>query len=333
MKKDNEQTPKNKWSQLLKKKWFFPAVYITIAAVLLTVVVWYQNVDNQIDDVAKEVEDDYVPNMHDDDKDSEAVMDQQETIKMPIEENEKAEIVTKFYDYEAKEEEQQEGLILYNDRYYQSTGIGIKKEDDSTFDVVASLSGEVVEVKEDPLLGNVVVLKHEEDVKTYYASLGDVEVDAGDELKQGETIGVSGKNLFTKEDGVHVHFELRKDGTEVDPEKYFNQPLSKLDDLKEEKKDKEKDSDDKSDDNKKDETESMKQNDDKDETDKNKSDEEDEMDSKEENQKDKANSEENEENSDDDAANKSKTESDDDESDNDTDDNKEEKEDDKQTDE
>src|SRR5699024_6171357 len=239
---------------------------ITIAAVLLTVVVWYQNVDNQIKDVAEEVEDDYVPNMHDDDKDSESVMDQQETIKMPIEENEKAEIVTKFYDYEAKEEEQQDGLILYNDRYYQSTGIGIKKEDDSTFDVVASLSGEVVEVKEDPLLGNVVVLSHEDDVKTYYASLGEVEVDAGDEVKQGETIGVSGKNLFTKEDGAHVHFELRKDGTEVDPEKYCNQPLSKLDDLKEEKNEEEK------------ETESMKQQDDNDTSAKDKSDTKDEAD-------------------------------------------------------
>lgn len=278
MKKDNEQTPKNKWSELLKKKWFFPAVYITIAAVLLTVVVWYQNVDNQIKDVAEEVEDDYVPNMHDDDKDSESVMDQQETIKMPIEENEKAEIVTKFYDYEAKEEEQQDGLILYNDRYYQSTGIGIKKEDDSTFDVVASLSGEVVEVKEDPLLGNVVVLSHEDDVKTYYASLGDVEVDAGDEVKQGETIGVSGKNLFTKEDGVHVHFELRKDGTEVDPEKYFNHPLSKLDDLKEEKNEEEKETEDKADDPKKEETESMKQQDDNDTSAKDKSDTKDEAD-------------------------------------------------------
>ena len=278
MKKDNEQTPKNKWSELLKKKWFFPAVYITIAAVLLTVVVWYQNVDNQIKDVAEEVEDDYVPNMHDDDKDSESVMDQQETIKMPIEENEKAEIVTKFYDYEAKEEEQQDGLILYNDRYYQSTGIGIKKEDDSTFDVVASLSGEVVEVKEDPLLGNVVVLSHEDDVKTYYASLGEVEVDAGDEVKQGETIGVSGKNLFTKEDGVHVHFELRKDGTEVDPEKYFNQPLSKLDDLKEEKNEEEKETEDKADNPKKEETESMKQQDDNDTSAKDKSDTKDEAD-------------------------------------------------------
>src|SRR5699024_10896824 len=187
------------------------------------------------------------------------------------------------YDYEAKEEEQQDGLILYNDRYYQSTGIGIKKEDDSTFDVVASLSGEVVEVKEDPLLGNVVVLSHEDDVKTYYASLGEVEVDAGDEVKQGETIGVSGKNLFTKEDGVHVHFELRKDGTEVDPEKYFNQPLSKLDDLKEEKNEEEKneeekETEDKADDPKKEETESMKQQDDNDTSAKDKSDTKDEAD-------------------------------------------------------
>lgn len=232
MKKENEEASKNKWGQLLKKKWFFPAVYLTIAAVLLTTVVWYQNIGNQIPDAQNKNEDDFVPNLHD--EDAKPVTDQQEMIQMPIAEADQAEIVTKFYDYNAEEKEQENGLILFNNRFYQSTGIGIGKEDKKTFDVVASLSGEVIEVKEDPLLGNVVVMSHKDDVKTYYASLGDVEVDAGQKVKQGEMLGTAGKSLFTKENGIHVHFELRKDGIKVNPEEYFNQPMSKLDGVKEE---------------------------------------------------------------------------------------------------
>src|SRR5699024_9664719 len=74
-----------------------------------------------------------------------------------------------------------------------------------------------------------VVVSHENDVMTYYASLNEVEVKADSEVKQGDAIGTAGKNLFGKDNGTHVHFELRKDGKEVDPESFFNQPVSELD--------------------------------------------------------------------------------------------------------
>src|SRR5699024_9056410 len=101
-------------------------------------------------------------------------------------------------------------------------------EDDDAFDVLASLSGTVAEIKEDPLLGNVVSLEHGDEVMTYYASLGEVDVKAGDKVKQGDVLGTAGKNLFGKDNGVHVHFELRKNDQQVNPEKYFNQPVSKI---------------------------------------------------------------------------------------------------------
>src|SRR5699024_4471263 len=97
--------------------------------------------------------------------------------------------------------------------------------------------------------GNVVVLSHSDDIKTYYASLHDVAVAEGDELAQGDLIGTAGKNLFGKDNGNHVHFELRKTGEEVNPEQYFNQPLSKLvnyamDDAEEEEEEDENEEDD-----------------------------------------------------------------------------------------
>ncbi|SHG84941.1 M23 family metallopeptidase [Ornithinibacillus halophilus] len=234
MKEENKGSSKNNWRRIFRKKWFFPAVYLTVAALLLAVVVWYQNLDNQIpsgDD--QDLAGDYSPTPHD--EDAEAVMDQQEVVLMPVgDDEEQAEIVTKFFDYNSDQEDRENALILYNNRYYQSTGIDIKFADDAAFDVVASLSGTVTDLKEDPLLGNVVVLSHGNDVTTHYASLGEVNVELEDEVKQGDVIGTAGQNLFGKDNGTHVHFELRKEGKEVNPESFFNQPVSKLDSESEE---------------------------------------------------------------------------------------------------
>ncbi len=226
--KEENNTPKNKWSRIFRKKWFFPAVYLTIAALLLSVVVWYQNLDNQI----QETEDDqssetYTPAEHD--EEAQSVMDQQEVIKMPVVNQDQAEIVTNFYDYNAEQEAKENALVMFNNRFYQSTGIDIASADGETFDVLASLSGTVTEVREDPLLGNVVELSHENDVVTYYASLQEVNVKSGDKVQQGDVLGNAGENMFGQESGTHVHFEIRKDGQEVNPESFFNQPVSALD--------------------------------------------------------------------------------------------------------
>ncbi|UJL45965.1 M23 family metallopeptidase [Virgibacillus sp. NKC19-16] len=236
MKEENNGASKNKWSRIFRKKWFFPAVYLTVAALLLSVVVWYQNVDNQVPDVADEQEeqesDEYIPTQND--EDAETVLDQQEVIQMPVVDQDQAEIVTKFYDYNAEQEDQENGLVLYNNRYYQSTGIDIASASDETFDVVASLTGTVTEVKEDPLLGNVVVMEHGDNVTTYYASLDEVSVSADTDVEQGDPIGTAGSNIFGKDNGTHVHFELRKDGNEVNPESFFNQSVASLDSVTEE---------------------------------------------------------------------------------------------------
>ncbi|WP_010531601.1 M23 family metallopeptidase [Lentibacillus jeotgali] len=229
MKEENNGTPKNKWSRIFRKKWFFPAVYLTVAALLLSLVVWYQNLGNQIDQSQEENTEEYAPVEHD--EEAQPVMDQQEVIQTPVESMDQAEIVTKYYDYNADQEAQENAIVVFNDRYYQSTGIDIASADGETFDVLASLSGTVSEVKEDPMLGNVVTLKHANGVTTHYASLGDVEVSADQEINQGDTIGTAGENLFGKDNGTHLHFEIRKDGEDVNPEDFFNQPLSALDEV------------------------------------------------------------------------------------------------------
>ena len=226
---------KNKWTRIFRKKWFFPALYIVLAAFLLSAVVWYQNVQSKMFDGLDGVgdheneDDDFQSDRFD--EEAESVVKQEEIIKMPVEEEAQTEIVTTFFDYSAEEEEQEKGLTFYNNRYYQSTGVDIAMDDGEAFEVMASLSGDVDEIKEDPLHGNVVVLNHGDDITTYYASLEEVAIKEGDKLEQGDVIGTSGKNLFSEESGNHVHFELRKEDTELDPEDFFNQTLQAVQEI------------------------------------------------------------------------------------------------------
>src|SRR5690625_1107413 len=219
---------KKKWTRIFKKKWVFPALYIMIAAFLLTAVLWYQNLERKLSEGMEDLNQSENYNPDPFDEDAESVLQQTEIIKMPVTEDVQTEIVTKFFDYSADQEDEEKGLNLYNNRYYQSKGIDITFEDGEAFNVVASLSGTVKEVKEDPLIGNVVIMKHGEDITTYYASLGEIDVTTGAKVKQGDKIGTAGKNLFGQESGTHVHFEIRKGETEVNPEDFFNEPLSKL---------------------------------------------------------------------------------------------------------
>src|SRR5699024_6558982 len=68
----------------------------------------------------------------------------------------------------------------------------------------------------------------EDDVSSYYASLGEVDVEEGKKINQGDKLGSSGKNLFSEESGNHVHFELRKADAQVNPEDFFNESMSTL---------------------------------------------------------------------------------------------------------
>lgn len=231
MSEENKFGPKKSWTRIFRKKWFFPSMYLMLAALLISAVFWYQNNgDDQVvvDDVEEET-DDYSPVLNE--EPAEPVMGDQEVIELPVANPEEAEVLTKFFDYDADESDKVNALIHYNNRYYQSTGIDIARSDGEAFEVIASLSGTVSEVKEDPLLGNVVVIEHEEDVRTFYASLGEVSVEVEDSISQGDVLGTAGNSTFGKDNGTHVHFEIRKEDTAVNPEALVSQPLASLDEV------------------------------------------------------------------------------------------------------
>ncbi|WP_244151586.1 M23 family metallopeptidase [Halobacillus dabanensis] len=222
---------KLKFKRLMRKKWLYPALYLSVAALVLVGVFWYQQGSSDLEDqIAEqpesEVQDEFLT--ADNEKETAPVMEHQENLQMPVADEKAASIVTKFYDYDASEQDQESALVLYNNKYYQSEGVDITREDGEAFEVTAALSGTVTEVKEDPLYGNVIEITHDEDVTTVYASLEDVEVLAGSDVSQGDVLGAAGKNSFGQASGVHVHFEVRSDGQPVNPEDFFGQPMSKI---------------------------------------------------------------------------------------------------------
>lgn len=67
--------------------------------------------------------------------------------------------------------------------------------------------------------GNLIVIEHENNMKTYYAHLNDIYVKQGDVIKKGNIIGSVGNTGNST--GPHLHFELRVNDKPVDPIKYI----------------------------------------------------------------------------------------------------------------
>ena len=139
--------------------------------------------------------------------------------------NENVKVGKSYYDYKADNKQQENSITYYSGKYIQNSGIDYTLED--TFDVVAVLEGTVTTVKQDELLGNVVEIKHENNLITTYQSLGEVAVKQGDIVSQGQVIAKSGTNKIDKDMGNHLHFEVYKDGQVVDPNLYVDKEIKK----------------------------------------------------------------------------------------------------------
>ena len=140
--------------------------------------------------------------------------------------SEKVEISKKFYDSTSTDEEKKNALIYYNDTYMQNSGILYKGSE--SFDVVAILDGTVIDVKKDELLGNVIEIKHTNNLISTYQGLSTVNVKKGQLLKQGDVLGKSGKLELGETLENSLLFELIKDGKYVNPLNYFDKKVSEI---------------------------------------------------------------------------------------------------------
>jgi stage II sporulation protein Q len=214
------------FKRFMKKRWVFPAIYIASAAIILTAVLWYQTSHNNATDKYDYKSTDIAGKKFNDP--AIEVNRTMENFAMPVKDANQAVVQKKFYDFSGKKADQEAALVVYKNTYVPNTGIDIGMNDGKAFDVVAAMSGKVSKVEEDSLLGNVIEVEHDNGVVTQYESVKDMKVKVGDQIEQGQVIAKAGQSLFNEKAGTHVHFEIRKDGVAVNPQNYFNKPLSAL---------------------------------------------------------------------------------------------------------
>lgn len=130
-----------------------------------------------------------------------------------------------FYDINDTEDKQANSLIYFENTYMKNTGVLYKCDEE--FDAVAVLDGTVLNIKEDELLGNVVEIEHNPNLRTIYYSLSEVDVKIGDVISQGEIIGVSGTNHIS-ENLNNLLFEVYYNGTLINPEDFYDMDVSAL---------------------------------------------------------------------------------------------------------
>ncbi|WP_226671443.1 M23 family metallopeptidase [Metabacillus litoralis] len=225
---EKKRTSQNtKLNQFFRKRWVFPAIYLMSAAVILTAVLWYQGISNDVADDLRQ-QNNQGEDVALEQPEAVEVNALKENFAMPAIDPDQVQVVKKFYDANASTEEQEAALVFYNNTYRMNKGIDIAREDQKEFDVVASLSGTVAKAEKDPILGYVVEIEHENDVVTVYQSLAEANVQAGDKVEQNELIGKAGKNLYNEEDGIHVHFEVRQSGKAVNPLTYMDKPVTSI---------------------------------------------------------------------------------------------------------
>ncbi|HUO50983.1 MAG TPA: M23 family metallopeptidase [Gemmatimonadaceae bacterium] len=81
--------------------------------------------------------------------------------------------------------------------------------------VKAAGSGTVIEVRDDPAYGRVVRLRHALGYESVYGNLLEIRVTRGQPVAAGAVIALSGDS--TGAAPAHLHFEIVRDGVEVNP--------------------------------------------------------------------------------------------------------------------
>lgn len=162
------------------------------------------------------------------DKEEPTTTETVELITLPLDNKQEYVIVRKFYERDGSKEDQELSLIKYGSSYRTSVGTSYALKDNSSFDVLAALSGTVLEVKENPLYGNYVIIEHKDNIKTAYYGLSEVVVSVGSKVNQGDKIGVSGTTEIDTEAGNHIYFQILKNDKNLNPEKLIGKKTTDL---------------------------------------------------------------------------------------------------------
>jgi len=86
-------------------------------------------------------------------------------------------------------------------------------------EIYAASNGKVVLAEFNSSFGNYIVIEHKDGQSTAYAHLDRLSVSKGEVVSKGQIIGYSGST--GRSTGPHLHYEVRTNGTPVDPKNYL----------------------------------------------------------------------------------------------------------------
>ena len=67
--------------------------------------------------------------------------------------------------------------------------------------------------------GNLIIITHENGIQTYYGHCSKLYASKGEEVEAGDVIAAVGSTGFST--GNHLHFEIRKNGSQINPQRYL----------------------------------------------------------------------------------------------------------------
>jgi len=93
-------------------------------------------------------------------------------------------------------------------------------------DVFATGIGVVKSASRETGYGNIIVIDHGYGYETFYAHLSKINVQIGQKVNRGDVIGFVGSTGTST--APHLHYEVSKNGTKVNPQNYYFQDLTPL---------------------------------------------------------------------------------------------------------
>ena len=87
--------------------------------------------------------------------------------------------------------------------------------------IKATLNGTVIFADWTPTTGNVIIIRHNNGFISAYKHAASITKNQGDVVRTGEVIALAG-STGKESTGVHLHFELWKDGYAIDPAQFID---------------------------------------------------------------------------------------------------------------
>ena len=90
--------------------------------------------------------------------------------------------------------------------------------------ILAAADGRVIRTGTSSSYGRFVEIQHANGVTSFYAHMSRIGASEGDVVAAGDAIGAVGST--GRSTGAHLHFEIRRDGQQINPENFLGQSFA-----------------------------------------------------------------------------------------------------------